>query len=398
MRTMNERLKPFGTSIFAEMSRLAAAHRAVNLSQGFPDFDGPEFVKEAAAKAMRDGHNQYARMAGVAQLNEALAARWKRLTGLSVDADSEITVTCGCTQAVAATFLGLLNPGDEVIVFEPFYDSYPAVLAMAGASARVVTLKAPDAHATALSGCCPKYSFDPAQLRAAVTPRTRAILLNTPSNPTGKVFTREEMALIAEVCIANDLIAVTDEVYEHLVFDGEHIRLATLPGMAERTITLSSLGKTFSLTGWKVGWVIAPRELSAAVRSAHQFLTFSIATPLQYGALAAINAPAAYFNEFLAEYARRRAFLCDALREVGFGVHVPQGTYFVMADHRPFGFTDDMTFCRHLVEQVGVAAIPPSVFYRNPAEGRHLVRFAFCKKIETMEAAVERMRKGLKAR
>ena len=395
---MNERLKPFGTSIFAEMSRLAAAHRAVNLSQGFPDFDGPEFVKEAAAQAMRDGHNQYARMAGVAPLNEALAARWKRLTGLAVDPDSEVTVTCGCTQAVAATFLGLLNPGDEVIVFEPFYDSYPAVLAMAEASARVVTLKAGDAAATAAKGTCPKYTFDPAQLRAAVTPRTRAILLNTPSNPSGKVFTREELALIAEVCIAHDLVAVTDEVYEHLVFEGEHIRLATLPGMAERTITLSSLGKTFSLTGWKVGWAIAPKDLSASLRSAHQFLTFSIATPLQYGALAAINAPEAYFSEFLAEYTKRRAFLCDALREIGFGVHVPQGTYFVMADHRPFGFADDMSFCRHLVEEVGVAAIPPSVFYRNPAEGRHLVRFAFCKKIETMEAAVERMQKGLKVR
>lgn len=388
----NSRLRPFGTSIFAEMSRLALEHNAVNLSQGFPDFDGSDFVKEAAIKAIRDGHNQYARMAGVPALNEALAARWYRLTGLAADPDAEITITCGCTQAVASTFLGLLNPGDEVIIFEPYYDSYPAVLAMAGATPRVVTLTAPPPTSSGTS----IYTFDEQQLQSAVTPRTRAVLINTPSNPTGKVFSRSELSVIADLCVKHNLLAVTDEVYEHLVFAGEHVRMATLPGMADRTITLSSLGKSFSLTGWKVGWIVAPRELSAAIRSAHQFMTFSIATPLQHGAIAAIHAPASYFNEFLEEYRKRRDFLCDALSSIGFGVHRPEGTYFVMADHSSFGLGDDRDFCRHLVEKVGVAAIPPSVFYAHPQEGRHLVRFAFCKRLETMQAAVERMRTSLR--
>ncbi len=377
------RFRPFGTTIFTEMTALAQKHNAVNLSQGFPDFDGPDFIKDAAAKAMADGHNQYARMAGIIPLVETLAERWHRLTGQTVDPLTQVTVTAGCTEALAAAALGLLNPGDEAILFEPFYDSYRPCLAMAGAVPKFVTLTPqPDGG----------FGFDPAALEEAVTPgRTRAIFLNTPHNPTGKVFTRAELESIAELCRRHDLIAVTDEVYEHLVFEGEHIRLAMLPGMAERTLTLSSLGKTFSLTGWKIGWAIGPADLTAALRSAHQFLTFAVATPLQHAAVAALRAPEGYFTDFLANYRARRDYLLDVLRRAGLRPVEPQGTYFILADHRPLGFADDVAFCRHLVERVGVAAIPPSAFYEHREHGAPFARFAFCKSMAVLEEAGRRL-------
>lgn len=377
-----QRFAPFGTTIFTEMTRLAAKHQAIDLSQGYPDFDGPSFVKEAAIEAIGNGHNQYARMLGLPDLNCALADRWKELTGREIDADANVQVTTGCTEALASTFLGLLNPGDEVILFEPYYDSYRPCAAMAAAVPRFVPLRAPD------------FSFDPAELEeAAASPCARAIVVNTPHNPTGKVFSYKELSIIADLCRRRDLIAITDEVYEHLVFAGEHIRLATLPDMFERTITLSSLGKTFSLTGWKVGWAIGSADLIAGVRAAHQFVTFATATPFQHAALAALNAPTSYYDDFVAKYRQRRDLLADALAEIGFGVRPPAGTYFILADHSRFGFEDDIAFCRHLVQEIGVAAIPPTAFYQHTEHGRSLVRFAFCKTEPTLRKAIDRMQR-----
>ncbi|UCD73820.1 MAG: aminotransferase class I/II-fold pyridoxal phosphate-dependent enzyme [Phycisphaerales bacterium] len=377
------RWDPFGQTIFVEFSRLALEHGAINLGQGFPNFDGPDFIKDAAIEAMRGGENQYARTQGVPPLNAAIAKRFHADTGLTVDPDAQITVTSGCTEAIAATMLGILNPGDEVIIFEPYYDAYPAALAMARATPRFVTL------------CPPDFAFDENELRAAFNGNTRAVIVNTPHNPTGKVYTRSELESIASLCREHDVLAITDEVYERLVFEGEHVRMATLPGMWERTITLSSLGKTFSLTGWKIGWAIAPEHLTAGVRAGHQYLTFATATPLQHGAAAALAAPDSYYEEYVAAYRERRDVLQDGLAEVGFAVYPARGTYFVLADHTRFGFEDDVSFCRHLVKHARVAAIPPSAFYHDPAHGRKLVRFAFCKDVETLREAVERMRGGL---
>jgi aspartate/methionine/tyrosine aminotransferase len=376
-----DRLTPFGTTIFAQMSALAKEHGAINLSQGFPDFDGPEHVKEAAVGAVRAGHNQYARMFGEPVLNAAIAGWFAGASGIEADPDREITVTAGCTEAIAATLLGLVNPGDEVILFEPYYDSYRACVAMAGATPRFVALRAPG------------WLFDERELRAAFTARTRAILVNTPHNPTGKVFTREELGLIASLCAEHGVIAVADEVYERLVFEGEHVCIASLDGMRGRTVTLSSLGKTFGLTGWKIGWAIAPPDLTAGVRSAHQFLTFAVSTPMQHAAAAALGSPAGYFEGFVRDYRARRDLLCSALLEIGFALTPPAGTYFVMADHSAFGVGDDVAFCKHLAVEIGVAAIPPSAFYMNTALGRPLVRFAFCKTMATLEAAIERLRR-----
>ena len=376
---VSQRFRDLGETIFAEMSRLAIEHQAINLGQGFPNFDGPDFIKQAAIDAINEGHGQYARTIGVPALNEAIAARFNADSGLAVDAADEVTVTSGCTEALAASFLGLVNPGDEVILFEPYYDSYPACLAMAGATPRFLTLRPPE------------FSIDASALRAAFGPRTRAILLNTPHNPTGKVFSRGELELIAEMCRRHDVIAVTDEVYERLVFEGEHIHLATLQGMRDRTVTLSSMGKTFSLTGWKVGWATACPKLTAGVRAAHQFLTFATATPLQHGAAAALEAPSSYYHTLIDGYRKRRALLVEGLAAIGFEIHPPQGTYFVLADHTPFGLPDDVSFCRHLIEKVGVAAIPPSAFYHDPADGRNLVRFAFCKNEQTLCEALDRL-------
>lgn len=377
---LSRRLAGFGTTIFTEMTRLAQEHGAINLAQGFPDFDGPDAVKRAGIAAIEAGHGQYARMAGIPPLSAAIAAKYRLHYGMEVDPEREVTVTSGCTEAIFASINAICDVGDEVIVFQPFYDSYRASIFMAGAIPRVVTLRYPD------------FSFDPAELRAAFGPRTRAVLLNTPHNPTGRVFRHDELALVAELCIAHDAICLADEVYEHLVFEGAHTPIATLPGMAERTITLSSLGKTWSLTGWKVGWAVAPPSLSAAVRTAHQFITFATATPLQWGAVAALQSEPEFYVGLRAEYRERRDFLCDALDRLGFAVSVPAGTYFVCAGIERLGSlgSDDVSFCRELTRR-GVAAIPPSVFYEDPALGRSYVRFAFCKKMSTLRAAVERL-------
>ena len=375
------KLEGFGTTIFTEMTRLSIEHGAVNLAQGFPDFDGPEFVKQAAIEAIRAGHGQYARMSGIPDLHAALSAKYRRDYGLEYAADTEITVTSGATEAIFATIQGICEEGDEVILFEPFYDSYPACVSMAGAAQKVVTLKAPT------------WEFDPDLLRRAVTSRTRAILLNSPHNPTGKVFSREELEIISALCRERDILCVTDEVYEHLVFEGEHIPMATLPGMRERTITISSFGKTFSLTGWKIGWAAAPPPLTSAVRAAHQFITFATATPLQHGAAAAFRAGPEYYAALLSEYRGKRDYLVTELARVGFGVRAPAGAYFVCADFRPFGFDDDVAFCKYLVEEIGVAAIPPRFFYERPDEGQSYVRFSFCKKEETLREAVRRLEK-----
>jgi aspartate/methionine/tyrosine aminotransferase len=393
-------LRPFGTSIFAEITALAVKHSSINLSQGFPDFDAPEFLKRALADAVAGGHNQYARTQGVPKLNEAIAGWWRRFGGRELDPHAEITVTSGCTEALAACCLGLLERGDEAVVFEPYYDAYPPDLAMAGATMRAVTLR-PSGRGV--------FGFDAAELRAAFGARTRAVILNTPHNPTGKVFTREELGQIAALCIEHDAIVIADEVYERLTFDPArgHVSIACLPGMAERTVTLSSLGKTFSATGLKIGWAIAPPHLTAGVRAAHQFLTYATNTPTQHGAAVALAGDQgdAYVRELLATYAARRRFLCDALAGLGFGVVEPEGTYFIMADHTALserlgllgddGDPDDFAFCRWLIEHAGVATIPPSVFYDRKAEGRKLLRFAFCKRQETLDEAVGRMRRAL---
>ncbi len=392
-----DRLKPFGTTIFTEMTLLAQKHGAVNLAQGFPDFDGPDFVKRAAVEAIQAGRGQYARMFGDPALNAALAAQWKRLTGREVNADTEVTVTSGCTEAIAAALLGVLNPGDGVILFQPYYDSYRACVAMAGGRPIFVTLRPPEAGGPGISRA--PFEFDEAELKRAFEQGPRAIVINTPHNPTGKVFSSMELELIAGLCREHGVVAITDEVYEFLTYDPErpHVRLATIEGMADRTITLSSLGKTFSLTGWKIGWAIASPELSRAVRAAHQFLTFATATPLQLAAAAAIEHGQEYIQGLVKEYAAKRAYLANEIASMELTVFLPEGTYFIMVDHRRAGKADDLEFCRFLTERVGVAAIPPGVFYDEPSLGRTLARFAFCKRWETLEEAVKRLRRLWKA-
>ena len=373
------RLQQFGETVFTGITELARVHGAVDLGQGYPNFDGPKFVKEAAIEAIRAGHNQYARMYGEPVLNEAIAQRFEMDTGLTADPDTEITVTSGCTEALASACLGLLETGDEVIIFEPFYDAYVVDTVLANGVPRFVTLRPPD------------FRLDPDAIAQAITGRTRAIIVNTPHNPSGRVFDREELQGIADLCVEHDLIAISDEVYEHMVYEGEHISLATLPGMWERTVTCSSLGKTFSLTGWKIGWATAPAPLTDALRAAHQFVTYAISTPLQYGAAAALRVEEDYYDELLVAYRERRDVLVAGLSAVGFELLEPQGAYFVYADHTPFGFADDVTFVEHLIREVGVAAIPPSAFYHHPADGADFVRFSFCKEIRTLEAALERL-------
>ena len=376
------RLAPFGSTIFSDITRRAVEAGAINLGQGFPNFDGPNFVKEAAISAIRAGHGQYAPTNGIPELTGVIAARFSAATGLEgIDPVSHVTVTSGCTEALAAAFLGLLEPGDGVILIEPTYDAYPVGAALAGAVPSYVTLRPP------------VFELNASELEAAVTARTQAIVVNTPHNPTGRVFGLPELETIADLCRRHDLIAITDEVYEHMVFDGEHVSLAQLPGMWDRTVTLSSLGKSFSLTGWKIGWAVAPAHLTAGVRAAHQFLTFATATPLPHAAATALSAPPTYFEELSDSYRTKRDLLAEGLEAIGLGIFGPQGTYFMMADHSNFGFADDVAFVNHLIDRVGVAAIPPSAFYHDKAEARNLVRFAFCKDEDTLRAAIERLRR-----
>ena len=369
-----------GTTIFAEMSALALTTGSVNLGQGFPDTDGPAEVAAAAAAAIMEGRgNQYPPGPGIPELRHAVAAHQKRFYGVDLDPDTEVLVTAGATEGIAAAMIALLEPGDEAIAFEPYYDSYAACVAMAGAARVPVTLRPP------------AFRPDLAALRAAITPRTRLLLLNTPHNPTGAVFSRAELTEIAALACQHDLLVVSDEVYEHLIFEGEHVPIATLPGMRERTVTISSAAKTFSFTGWKIGWVTGTPELVTAVRTAKQFLTYVTGGPFQYAVAQALALPDAYFAAISADLRGKRDLLCAGLAEVGFEVYQPAGTYFVTTDIRPLGETDGMDFCRRLPEQAGVVAIPSSVFYDNQAAGRSQVRFAFCKREEVLREAITRL-------
>ena len=377
-------MAPMGTTIFAEMSAMAVATGSVNLGQGFPDTDGPAVVAEAAAAAIMAGRgNQYPPGPGVPELRRAIAAHQQRFYGLDVNPDTEVLVTAGATEAIAAALLALTEPGDEVIAFEPYYDSYAACIALAGAVRVPVTLRPPD------------FRPDLDALRAAITPRTRLILLNTPHNPTGAVFSRAELTAIADLAVEHDLLVITDEVYEHMVFDGEHVPIVTLPGMAGRTVTISSAGKTFAFTGWKIGWVTGSAELVTAVRTVKQFLTFVNGGPFQYAVAEGLALPDSYYAQLNGDLRARRDLLCDGLAEAGFAVYRPAGTYFVTTDISALGETDGIAFCRSLPERAGVVAIPAAVFYDDAKAGESLVRFAFCKKPEVLEEALTRLRRGL---
>ena len=379
MKTSSARIAGLGTTIFAEMSELAARTGSINLGQGFPDTDGPASIIDAATDAMRSGRNQYAPGIGVPELRAAIAAHQQRFYGLTIDPDTEVAVSTGATEAIAGAILGLVDPGDEVIVLEPYYDSYVAVIQMAGGVRKPVTLRAPD------------FRLPIDELRAVVSPRTTAILLNSPHNPTGTVLTREELEAVAAVAQEHDLVVISDEVYEHLTFAVPHIPISTLPGMDERTLTISSGGKSFSFTGWKVGWATGPAALIAALIGVKQFLTYTSGSPRQPAIAQALGFDDAYFSSFVAQMQTQRDQLCDGLAALGFEVFVPEGTYFATTDIRPMGFADGLEFCRALPEAAGVVAIPHQVFYDDLEAGAPLVRWAFCKKPEVIAEALERL-------
>jgi aspartate/methionine/tyrosine aminotransferase len=372
----------FTESVIREMTRLAHRHGAVNLSQGFPDFAAPDAIKEAACSAIRADVNQYAVTWGARGLRDAIAAQFTRRHGIEVDADTQVTVCCGATETMMATLLATVNPDDEVIVFEPFYENYGPDAIVSGAVPRYVTLREPD------------WRFDPDELAAAFGPRTRAIIINTPNNPTGKVFSREELASIAALCRQWDVLAITDEIYEHIVYDGHrHVPMAVIEGMADRTVTINGLSKTFSVTGWRIGWAISPPALTGAIRKMHDFLTVGAPAPLQEAGAAALALPDSYYAELAAGYLRRRDLLLDILTRHEFRCHVPSGAYYVMTDIEHFGFANDVQFARYLVEKIGVAGVPGSSFYRDPGRGRTKLRFCFSKRDETMNEADRRFQK-----
>lgn len=380
MGSMARRLDGLGTTIFAEMSALAARTGAINLGQGYPDVDGPSAIVERAVEALRGGRNQYPPGRGIPKLRAAIAAHQQRFYGQHLDPETEVLVTTGATEGIAAALLGLVDPGDEVIVLEPYYDSYVAGIAMAGGVRVPVTLRAPDLR------------VDVEQLRAAVTQRTKLLLVNTPHNPTGMALNEAERQAIVEVALEHDLIVVADEVYEHLTFDDvAHRPLATYPGMHDRTLTVSSAGKTFSFTGWKIGWAVGSADLVTATMTAKQFLSFTSGAPLQPAIAAALALDDDYFAEFRATMGAKRDRLCAGLRDIGFDVFVPEGTYFVTTDIRPLGFDDGMDFCQRLPERCGVVAIPHEAFYDDKEAGRPLVRWAFCKQEDVLDAALDRL-------
>ena len=375
-----DRLRGIPGTIFSEMSALAVRTGALNMGQGFPDRDGPESVVESAVEALRTGRNQYAPGIGVPELRSAVAAHQQRHYGITLDPDSQVLVTTGATEGIAAALLALVDPGDEVVVLEPFYDSYTAMIQMAGGVRRPVTLRAPD------------FRLDVDELRGAVSDRTRLILLNSPHNPTGTVLTRSELESVADVAREHDLVVLTDEVYEHLVYDDhEHVPLATLPGMFERTVSISSAGKTFSFTGWKIGWATGPRELVHAVESAKQWLTFCSGSPLQPAIAHALNHEAGYYDGLARELEKKRDRLCEGLGVLDVDVFKPQGTYFVTTDVRRYGYRDGLEFCLALPERAGVVAIPSQAFYDDAEEGRHKVRWAFCKEEDVIEEGIRRL-------
>jgi aspartate/methionine/tyrosine aminotransferase len=370
----------FTESVIREMTRLAHQHGAVNLSQGFPDFPAPESIKAAARQAIEEDINQYAVTWGTPRLRTAIAEDWKRRYGTAIDPDTQITVCCGSTETMMATMLGVVDPGDEVIVFEPYYENYGPDAILSGATPRFVPLREPD------------WSFDPDELAAAFSNQTRAIIINTPNNPTGKVFSREELEIIARLCQQWDVIAITDEIYDRILYDGAvHVPLATLDGMAERTVTINSLSKTFSVTGWRVGWAISPPALASGIRKVHDFLTVGAPAPMQEAGAFALGMDDSYYQDLSAHYAERRNRLLDVLTRSGFECIRPSGAYYIMTDISGFGFRNDVEFVRHLVTEIGVAAVPGSSFYRDPSRGMQKVRFCFCKRDETLAEAERRL-------
>lgn len=376
----SDKADQFTESVIREMTRLALQYGAVNLAQGFPDFPAPEEIKRAAIEAIAADINQYAITWGAKSFRDAIAEKTRWYLGLEVDPETEITVTCGSTEAMMAAMLAVVNPGDEVIIFEPFYENYGPDAILSGARPRYVALTPPN------------WTFDPDELAAAFTNRTKAIILNTPNNPTGKVFTRDELRVIAELCQKWNVVAITDEIYEHILYDGaEHVALATLEGMRERTITINGLSKTYSVTGWRVGYVLAPPAITSAIRKVHDFLTVGSAAPLQEAGAVALRLPPSYYETLAADYAARRDRLYRALVAAGFDAYLPRGAYYIMADISRFGFPDDIAFSTYLVREVGVAVVPGSSFYHDPQKGRTQVRFCFCKTDETLDLAARRL-------
>jgi aspartate/methionine/tyrosine aminotransferase len=379
-RFQSQRTVRFTESVIREMTRLAVRHNAVNLAQGFPDFSAPEELKRAACDAINGDVNQYAITWGARPFREAIAAKYRRHYGLDYDPEREVTVCCGSTEGMIASLLSVANPGDEIVVFEPFYENYRPDALLCGAETRLVTLHPPD------------WTFDPAELRRAFSPRTRAIILNTPNNPTGKVFSRAELDIIAALCHEFDTLAITDEIYEHILYDGaSHIPIATLPGMRERTLLVNSMSKTWAVTGWRTGWVLGPADLSEGVRKVHDFLTVGAAAPLQQAGVVALNMTDGYYERVAREYGERRDLLLGVLEKAGFRCYRPQGAYYIMCDISGFGFQDDVRFAMHLLEEIGVAAVPGSSFFEQSAGGSQLIRFCFCKKNETLEEAGHRL-------
>ncbi len=375
-RFRSHRIENFTESVIREMTRQAMQKGAINLAQGFPDFPAPAALKQAAADAIAADINQYAVTWGAKPFRDAIAAKYARTYGLQFDPEREITVCCGATEGMIASMLACLNPGDEVVLFEPFYENYGPDTQLCGAERRFVKLHAPD------------WTFDQDELRRAFNSRTKAIILNSPNNPTGKVFTRAELEIIASLCQEFDALAITDEIYEHILYDGAvHIPICSLPGMRERSILVNSMSKTYSVTGWRVGWVLAPPDLSDSIRKVHDFLTVGAAAPLQAAGVMALGWGDEYYAHLSTEYAARRDHLVESLEGAGFACHVPRGAYYVMTDISAFNFTDDVSFVRHLIESVGVAAVPGSSFFAHSGEGRQKVRFCFCKKYETLESA-----------
>jgi aspartate/methionine/tyrosine aminotransferase len=379
-RFHSSRTAAFTESVIREMTRLAMRHKAINLAQGFPDFAAPEALKEAARQAITADVNQYAITWGAKSFRDAITAKYKRTYNVELDPEAEITVCCGATECMIATLLAVVEPGDEVVVFEPFYENYGPDTKLCGAVPRLVKLRPPD------------WSFDPDELRRAFSSRTKAIILNTPNNPTGKVFSRAELEMIGGLCQEFNALAITDEIYEHILYDGaEHIPMMTLPGMRERSILINSMSKTYSVTGWRVGWVLAPPDITDTIRKVHDFLTVGAAAPLQEAGAAALAFSGDYYQKLGKDYAARRDAILPVLERAGFVCYPPRGAYYVITDISGFGFSDDVTFVRHLIEKVGVAAVPGSSFYANPANGAQQIRFCFCKKYETLEAAGERL-------
>jgi N-succinyldiaminopimelate aminotransferase len=375
-----EKWRPFGETIFTTMTQMARRFGAIDLGQGYPNFDGPEWVKEAAIASIKAGENQYPHGIGVPRLRKAVAASTLEEWGLEYDPDTEVTIFSGATEAIFASLQALVAAGDEVLTFAPTYDSYAPSVMAAGGGLKALPLPFPG------------YEVDMDHLEKMVSKRTRLLILNTPHNPTGKVFTRDELAVLAEFCQKHDLLVLSDEVYEQITLDGaRHVPMASLPGMRERTARISSIGKTFSLTGWKVGYITAPAVLTEAVRMPHQFINFATASPMQHGSAVALERGRDYYPALREQYQERLDALFPVLQKAGLEPSRPQGTYFILCDHGRFGFEDDVAFCRHLAEEIGVAAIPPSYFYADRAEGRNLVRFSFCKTLQTLENAAARL-------